>query len=145
LQAGLEVTDAAVIFDAIDRHRMAGQAEIAEDAGGIAPLEGEVVHGDYRRHVMRRTEMHVGHGKRRLPVMRMHEIRAEAAHLSFADIRADARQGCKALPIVGPVGSGRVAIRSARTVIEMRRIDDERSRPSMLVSSSAARPPNRAS
>jgi hypothetical protein len=75
----LEETDAAVIFDAVERHRRGGRPSSLKIEAPKLPLKGEVVHGHHRGSAFRPLAIaHIGRRHRRLPVMGMHDIRPVA-------------------------------------------------------------------
>ena len=105
LQACLEKADAAIIFDAVELHGHARQAELAEDAGAELALEGKIVHGDQRRHADRLAVAHVSQRHRRLQVMGVHDVGLVAGDRPAGDVSADLAQRREAPPVVGPVGT----------------------------------------
>ena len=67
----------------------------------------------------------VGGRERRLPVMRVNDLRPERVDHPKADVRADTRERRKPLRIVGPVEPIGPKVWVARPVVEMGRIDRE--------------------
>ena len=65
----------------------------------------------------------IGRRERRLPVMRVNDLRPERVDRPKADVRADARERREPLRIIGPVKPVGSQVRIARPVVEMRRVD----------------------
>jgi hypothetical protein len=61
--------------------------------------------------------------ERRLPVMRMNDLRPERINRAKTDVRGGARKRCKPLRIIGPVKPVGAQVRIAGSVVEMRRVD----------------------
>src|SRR3546814_9243425 len=95
LKARLEIADAAVIFDAVDRKGMRRKAEPGEDIGAVLPLEGDVVDCHQARNGGAFSIAQIGGKQARLPVMDMHEIRPPAFHAAERYLRAGASKGCE--------------------------------------------------
>ena len=67
----------------------------------------------------------IGRRERRLPVMRVNDLRSERVDRAKPDVRADPRQRREPLCIVGPIKPVGPQIRIAGPVVEMGRIDRE--------------------
>ena len=69
---------------------------------------------------------HVDGGQRRLPVVGMHEIGRPLRQESACDCRSDIGENGEPLPVVGMVDTVFADIGAARTIIERRRVQDEK-------------------
>ncbi len=132
LKPGLQEADAAVVLDAVERHRLRWQAEQREDVGRKLPLESQIMHGHDGRQRGSRAVAHVGQRHRGLPVMRMDKGWRIARNDAGGDIGAGAAQRCEAPRIVWPIGARGVAVWSADTVEQMRRVENEKVEPGNL-------------
>ena len=86
-QAGLQKADAAEIFDAVDRQRFRGQAELGEDRGRKVALEGDVVDRDHRAGPRAVRVVQIGGRERRLPVVGVNDLRPEGGDRARARCR----------------------------------------------------------
>ena len=90
-------------------------------------LKGEVVDGDRRAGTAARPGiMKIGGRKRRLPVVRVHDVRLKARDCAAPDVGADPRERGEALRIVRPVAGRPGRDRDCRAAsIEMRSVERE--------------------
>ena len=115
LQAGLQIADAAEIFDAVDAQARGGRPSVPKIEAGKWPWNARLctvitVPGAAA------AVMQIGGQQRRLPVVRVHDFRPRRPATRRADIGADARQGGEAPGVVGPVVPVGSEVRIARPV-----------------------------
>lgn len=113
-QTGLQVADAAVILDTVDRISMRRQFETAEDVRAELALESEVVNRDDRWPVDTAIA-HVGRNQRCLPVVDVNEVGVEPFQHAAREDGAGHRERREPLPVVGMVLAGSIVIRAARS------------------------------
>ena len=125
LQTGLHARHLAVELQPAGRHVARRQAEEREVAVREHALVGQVVHGEHRGGgIRRRVGMHVGAGRRRVPVVGVQHVglpsRVERA---AAELRGRPAQQREALQVVGPVEAVAVLVGAAAAPVEQRRVD----------------------
>ena len=107
IDAGFQERNAAVEFDAVDRHRLLGNGERAEPVAFEQSLIGEIVNCQYRGDV-EPLPLHVGRRQGRRPIVGVHDIRPPVRiRVAFGDFRGGERKPGEADVVVTEIDAGR--------------------------------------
>ena len=88
------------------------------------PLEGQVVHGEYRARLRRPVLGNVGAGHRRMPVVGVHDVgRPLRIGVVGREVGGHPAQQGKALQVVGPLLALAVLVGAAAAAVEVGRVD----------------------
>ena len=130
LQAGLQVADAA---DNIRPRRSssaaAGKPSSAKIEAGKWPWKAMLWIGDHRARARAIGIVQIGGSERRLPVMRVDDLRQEAADRAEPDVGADASERGEAARVVRPIEPVGAEVGIAGPGVEMRRVEHEQVEP----------------